>query len=106
MILLQFYLFFNLLITTLTGAAPSMARDHIDPDYNIPEPLAGVLSQYPLPVSPQDDPDEPALRPYFTSGHLKSSKALVFIGGLDTGIGSVPYIPPLSEALGKHGWRV
>jgi hypothetical protein len=69
-------------------------------------PLAGTLSLYDLPGADDDDPPVPTALPYFTSGELASDKALVFIGGLTNGIGSVEYIPALSETLGKLGWRL
>ncbi|WWC67377.1 uncharacterized protein I206_101285 [Kwoniella pini CBS 10737] len=43
--------------------------------------------------------------PLFTSGDLNSDKAVAFIGGLTNGLGAVPYTYPLSEAVGKAGWR-
>ncbi|WVW81194.1 hypothetical protein I302_103185 [Kwoniella bestiolae CBS 10118] len=43
--------------------------------------------------------------PIFTSGDLTSNRALVFIGGLTNGLGAVPFTYPLSEALGKAGWK-
>ena len=64
--------------------------------------LSGNLSLYPLPnASGESD-----TRPYFSSGDLTSDKAVVFIGGLYNGLGSVPYVKPLSEALGEAGWQV
>lgn len=64
--------------------------------------LPGTLSLYPLPgASGESD-----TRPYFTSGDLDSDKALVFIGGLYNGMGSVPYVKPLSNALKEEGWQV
>ncbi|KAK6904629.1 hypothetical protein I203_105445 [Kwoniella mangroviensis CBS 8507] len=58
--------------------------------------LSGVLSTY-----------HPGLYKYpiFTSGDLTSDKAVVFIGGLTNGLGAVPFSYPLSEALGKAGWK-
>ncbi|WWC57520.1 uncharacterized protein I303_100052 [Kwoniella dejecticola CBS 10117] len=43
--------------------------------------------------------------PVFTSGALDSDKAVAFIGGLTNGLGAVPFTYPLSEAVGKAGWR-
>jgi hypothetical protein len=98
MLLIYFYLFYRFLISLLPGASD------IDQDSHSTMPLAGTLSLYPLPMSPTDEkPDE---LPYFTSGDLSSDKALVFIGGLTSGLGSVEFVPALSGALEKQGWRV
>ena len=64
--------------------------------------LSGTLSLYPLPGAT----GESDTRPYFTSGDLNSDKAVVFIGGLYNGIGSVPYVTPLSAALSQVGWKM
>jgi hypothetical protein len=44
--------------------------------------------------------------PFFTSGDLSSTKAVVFVGGLTDGLGSVPYTTRLSAELGKAGWKL
>jgi hypothetical protein len=64
--------------------------------------LTGSLSLYPLPNAS----GECDTRPYFSSGDLTSDKAVVFIGGLYNGLGSVPYVKPLSSTLGQVGWQV
>lgn len=53
-----------------------------------------------FPVSPDRK------HPYFISGDLSSTKALIFIGGLFNGMSDVPYLPALSEALGTAGWKL
>ncbi|KAK8844822.1 hypothetical protein IAR55_006672 [Kwoniella newhampshirensis] len=60
-------------------------------------PLSGVLTtfacgQYTYPI--------------FTSGDLTATRAVVFVGGLTNGMGGVPYSYPLSDALGKAGWKL
>lgn len=42
--------------------------------------------------------------PYFSTG--TSDKVVVFIGGLFDGLGSVPYLPALAEALNRAGWKL
>lgn len=39
-------------------------------------------------------------------GHKPTDKVLIVIGGLMDGLLTVPYHPPLAEALSKHGWSV
>jgi hypothetical protein len=62
--------------------------------------LAGVLSRYPLPHSTWQQ------RPYFTSGDLSSDRAILFIGGLYSGLLDAPYLPRLSDALTESKWRL
>ncbi|KAL1409298.1 hypothetical protein Q8F55_003277 [Vanrija albida] len=62
--------------------------------------LAGTLSLYPRPGSTWER------RPFFTSGDESSSRAVVFIGGLFSGMLDAPFLPGLSHALGAAGWRL
>jgi hypothetical protein len=66
----------------------------------MPPSLHGVLSLYPLPNSTWQQ------RPYFTSGDLASDKAVVFIGGLYSGLFDTPFLVPLSNALTEAKWRL
>jgi len=59
--------------------------------------LSGSLSLYPTPNTKY---------PYFTSGDLTSSKAVVFIGGLFNGLMTPAYLLDLSSALEKAGWKL
>jgi hypothetical protein len=61
-------------------------------------PLAGILDTFPAPNGRK--------YPFFTSGQLESTKAVIFIGGLFNGMGDVPYLPALSGALGAAGWKL
>lgn len=51
-------------------------------------------------------PCGPFFYPVFTSGDLTANRAVVFIGGLTNGLGAVPFTYPLSDALGKAGWKL
>lgn len=51
-------------------------------------------------------PCGPFFYPVFTSGDLTATRAVVFIGGLTNGLGAVPFTYPLSDALGKAGWKL
>lgn len=51
-------------------------------------------------------PCGPFFYPVFTSGDLAATRAVVFIGGLTNGLGAVPFTYPLSDALGKAGWKL
>jgi hypothetical protein len=44
--------------------------------------------------------------PYFTSGAASSSKAVVLIPGLTSGMGQVPYTAKLSRTLEGAGWKL
>lgn len=44
--------------------------------------------------------------PFFVSGDLSSTKCVVFIPGLDAGIGTIPYLGLLSDALKAEGWKL
>lgn len=44
--------------------------------------------------------------PYFTSGDVTSSKAIILIGGLTAGMCMVPYSTRLSETLKSIGWKL
>ncbi|TXT04854.1 hypothetical protein VHUM_03937 [Vanrija humicola] len=62
--------------------------------------LPGQLGLY----AAQDSPYR--TYPYFESGDLGATKAVVFIGGLSNGLGGVPYTPKLSGELAKIGWKL
>ncbi|TXT04283.1 hypothetical protein VHUM_04170 [Vanrija humicola] len=62
--------------------------------------LAGTLSLYPRPGSSWER------RPYFSSGDENAARAVVFIGGLFSGMLDAPFLPRLSRALGDAGWRL
>lgn len=60
--------------------------------------FAGELSTFPVAKDKS--------HPYFSSGDLESRRSVVFIGGLFNGMGDVPYLGMLSDALGKAGWKL
>lgn len=60
--------------------------------------VAGELSFY--------DASPSSRKPFFKSGDFSSKKALILIGGLTDGIGSVSYAPTLSRAVGEAGWML
>ncbi|WOO79990.1 UPF0613 protein [Vanrija pseudolonga] len=62
--------------------------------------LTGTLALYPRPGSSWER------RPFFTSGDEASLRAVVFIGGLFSGILDAPFIPRLSHALGDAGVQI
>lgn len=62
--------------------------------------LAGTLALYPLPGSDWQR------RPYFTSGDEGAPRAVVFIGGLWSGLMETPFLPCLSAELKTAGWRL
>jgi hypothetical protein len=68
-----------------------------------PISLPGVLSTYPA-----SSPTSlfPRRYPYFTSGDLASSKAVVFVGGLFNGLLDPGYVGTLAAKLGKEGWKL
>lgn len=67
------------------------------PTAPIAPPLAGQMALYKTGNSQY---------PYFTSGDLSSTKAVVLIGGLTAGLGGVPYNARLSEALKDIEWKL
>ncbi|KAL1405355.1 hypothetical protein Q8F55_008986 [Vanrija albida] len=62
--------------------------------------LTGQLGVYAAQASPY------RTYPYFVSGDLAATRAVVFIGGLSNGLGGVPYAPRLSAELAKNGWKL
>ncbi|ORX35153.1 hypothetical protein BD324DRAFT_582746 [Kockovaella imperatae] len=61
--------------------------------------LPGILSTYPIAGSSKS-------YPYFTSGAIDSTKAVIFIGGLTNGLMSVDYVSALSSTLETAGWKL
>ena len=68
--------------------------------------LAGTLYLYPLPATGREGAMATSRLPYFTSADETADRAVVFIGGLTTGLMDPPYVVRLSDTLKGAKWSM